>query len=74
MMDPNTERLICETIAEVLRERLVELETLEATGDAAEDTASKLVFVRKLLVRFDAKGTPRREELAEQLPLVRSAA
>jgi hypothetical protein len=74
MMDPNTERLICETMAEVLRERLVELETLEATADAAEDTASKLVFVRKLLVRFDSRGTPRREELAKQLPLVRSAA
>jgi hypothetical protein len=61
-------------MAEVLRERLVELETLEATADAAEDTASKLVFVRKLLVRFDSRGTPRREELAKQLPLVRSAA
>jgi hypothetical protein len=74
MLDPNKERLICETMAEVLRERLVELETLEATGDATEETASTLVFVRKLLVRIDARDTTRREELAEQLPLVRSAA
>ena len=38
MMGPDTEWEIGETIAEVLRERLVELETLEATGDATKDT------------------------------------
>ena len=69
MMDPDTEWQIGETMAEALRVRLVELETLEATGDATEDTASKLVFVRKLLVRFDATDTAQRQELAERLPL-----
>jgi hypothetical protein len=69
MMDLDTEWQIGETMAEVLRERLVELETLEATGDATEDTASKLAFVRKLLIRFDARDTPRRQELAKRLPL-----
>ena len=39
------------------RERLVELETLEATGAATEDTLGRLVFVRKLLIRFDARDT-----------------
>jgi hypothetical protein len=34
MMDSDTERHIGETTAEVLRARLAELETLEATGDA----------------------------------------
>jgi hypothetical protein len=57
MMDSNTERHIGETMAEVLRERLVELETLEATGAAPKDTASRLDFVRKLLVRFDERDT-----------------
>ena len=56
MMDPDTERHIGETMAEVLRERLMELETLEATGDATEDTV-RLAFVRKLLIRFDARDT-----------------
>jgi hypothetical protein len=69
MMDADTEWQIGETMAEVFRERLVELETLEASGDATEDTASKLVFVRKLLGRFDATDTTRRQELAERPPL-----
>ena len=69
MMDLDTEWQIGETMAEVLRERLVELETLEATGDATEDTASKLAFVRKLLIRFDVRDTPRRQEQAKRLPL-----
>ena len=56
-MDPNTERHIGETMAEVLRERLVELETLEATGAATEETVGRLAFVRKLLIRFDARDT-----------------
>jgi hypothetical protein len=59
MMDSDTDRPIGETMAEVLRERLLELETLEATGDATEDTVGKLVFVRKLLLRFDARETTR---------------
>ena len=57
MMDSNTEWQIGETMAEVLRERLVELETLEATGAATEDTVGRLAFVRKLLIRFDARDT-----------------
>ena len=57
MMDLDTERQIGETMAEVLRERLVELETLEATGAATEDTVGRLAFVRKLLIRFDARDT-----------------
>ena len=57
MMDPNTERHIGETMAEVLRERLVELETLEATGAATEETVGRLAFVRELLIRFDARET-----------------
>ena len=57
MMDSDTEWQIGETMAEVLRERLVELETLEATGGATEDTVGRLAFVRKLLIRFDARDT-----------------
>jgi hypothetical protein len=67
MMDSDTERQIGEAMVEVLRERLVELETLEATGDATEGAVSRLVFVRKLLVGFDARDTTRRRELAERL-------
>ena len=59
MTDSDTERHIGETMAEVLRARLVELETQEATGDATEDTVSSLAFVRKMLVRFDARDTMR---------------
>jgi len=55
MMNADMERHIGETMAVVLRERLMELETLEATGAATEDTVSRLAFVRKLLVQFDAK-------------------
>ena len=44
-------------MAEVLRERLMELETQEATGDATEDTVGRLTLVRKLLIRFDARDT-----------------
>ena len=40
MTDPDTERHIGETMAEVLRERLVELETPEATGAATEEAPS----------------------------------
>jgi len=57
MMDPDTECQIGETMAEVFRERLVELETLEATGDAPENTVSRLAFVRKMLIWFDARDT-----------------
>ncbi len=57
MMDSNMERHIGETMAEVLRERLIELEILAATCDAPEDTIGRLAFVRKMLVRFDARDT-----------------
>jgi hypothetical protein len=57
MRDSDTERHIGETMAEVLRERLVELETLEATGTATKETVGRLAFVRKLLIRFDARDT-----------------
>ena len=73
MMNSDAERHIAETMAVVLRERLVELETLEATGDATEDTVSRLAFVRNLLVRFDARDMKGRQELAERLPLGSSA-
>jgi len=66
MMDFDAERLIGETMAEVLRERLIELETLEATGDVTENTVSRLAFVRKLLVRFDA-----RDIILHQVPAAR---
>jgi hypothetical protein len=56
-MDSDMERPIGETMAEVLRERLIELETLEGTGAATEYTLSRLAFVRKLLVRFDERDT-----------------
>ena len=55
-MDFDLERHIGETMAEVLRERLIELETLEASGAAPEDDISRLAYVRKLLVQFDARG------------------
>jgi hypothetical protein len=58
MMDCDSERHIGETMAEVLRERLVELETLEATGAATKDTVGRLNYVRKLLVKFDERDTP----------------
>jgi hypothetical protein len=58
MTDFDTERHIGETMAEVLRERLVELETLEATGDATNETVGRLIYVRSLLVRFDERNTP----------------
>jgi len=67
MMDSDTERQIGETMVEVLRERLMELETMEATGDATEGTVSRLVFVRKLLGGFEAGDTTWRWELAERL-------
>jgi hypothetical protein len=57
MWDPDTEWQIGETMAEVLRERLVELETLEATGVSTEETVGRLAYVRKLLIRFDARDT-----------------
>jgi len=56
-LDSDTEWQIGETMAEVLRERLVELETLEATGAATEETVGRLASVRKLLIRFDARDT-----------------
>ena len=59
MTDHDIERLIGETMAEVLRQRLVELETLKATGAATDDTVGKLDYVRKLLVRFDEKDLTR---------------
>lgn len=59
MLDTDMERHIGETLALVLRERLVELETLEVTGGATAETASRLAYVRALLVRFDAKEATR---------------
>lgn len=67
MMDFDTERHIGETMALVLRERLVELETLEASGGATGDTVSRLAFVRKMLVRFDARDTAIRQQRAGML-------
>jgi hypothetical protein len=58
MTDFDNEQHIGETMAEVLRERLVELETLEATGDATNETVGRLNYVRTLLVRFDERDTP----------------
>jgi hypothetical protein len=43
----------------------------EAIGAATEETVGRLAFVRKLLIRFDARDTKGRQELAEQLPLLR---
>ena len=57
MMNSDTERQIGETMAVVFREQLVELETLEATGEATEETVGRLTIVRKLLIRFDARDT-----------------
>lgn len=69
MIDFDTERLIGETMAEVLRERLIELETLEAAGDATGDTVSRLAFVRKMLVRFDAREIALYPERVERVRL-----
>jgi hypothetical protein len=57
MMNSDSERHIGETMAVVLRERLIDLESLEATGEATEETVGRLAFVRKLLIRFDARDT-----------------
>ena len=51
MTDWDSERHIGETMAEVLRERLVELETLEAAGAATKHTVRRLDYVRTLLGR-----------------------
>jgi hypothetical protein len=59
MTDCDSERHIGETMAEVLRIRLVELETLEATGAATEDTVGRLDYVCKLLVRADERDLTR---------------
>jgi hypothetical protein len=59
MTDCDIERLIGETMAEVLRQRLVELKTLKATGAATDDTDGRLDYVRKLLVRFDERDLTR---------------
>jgi hypothetical protein len=56
-MDYDNERHIGETMAEVLRERLIDLETIQATGEVTMDTLERLNYVRKLLVRFDERGT-----------------
>jgi hypothetical protein len=56
-MDPDTEWQIGETMVVVFRERLVELETMEASGAAPEDIVSRLAYVHKLLVQFDARDT-----------------
>ena len=69
MMNSDTERHIGETMAVVLREQLIDRNSLEATGEATEDTVSRLAFVRNLLVRFDARDMKGRQELAEWLPL-----
>ena len=61
MMDFDTDRLIGETMPEVLRKRL---ETMEATGGATEDTISRLAYVHKLLVQFDARDTARHQAAA----------
>ena len=55
MMDFDTERQIGETMALVLRERLIELETQAEAGQVSTDNANRLAFVRKLLVQFDAR-------------------
>jgi hypothetical protein len=57
MRKPVMERHIAKTVIQILRERLVELETLKATGAAPEDTVRRLAFVRKLLVQFDATAS-----------------
>ena len=57
MMNADMERHIGETMAVVLRERLIDLESLEATGEATEESVGRLAFVRKLLIRFDARDT-----------------
>ena len=57
MSDSDTDWQIGETMAEVLREQLMELETQEATGAATEETVCRLTLVRKLLIRFDARDT-----------------
>ena len=69
MMNSDTEGHIGETMAVVLRERLIDLESLEATGEATKDTVSRLAFVRNLLVRFDARDMKGCQEPAERLPL-----
>jgi hypothetical protein len=58
MMDFDMERPIGETMAEVLRGGLVELETQEATGDVSNETVGRLNYVRTLLVRFDDRDAP----------------
>jgi hypothetical protein len=76
MRKPVMERHIDKTVISILRERLVELETLKATGAATEDTVRRLAFVRKLRVQFDATasrafssevGTGSRQENAMKL-------
>jgi hypothetical protein len=48
-------KILPEEIIEILRERLVELEHLEATGAATPDTCEMLVAVRGLLAKLESK-------------------
>ena len=61
----NLERDIGETMTVVLRERLVELESLASTSGATEETAGRLAYVRKMLILFDAKCARRPQAPAE---------
>jgi hypothetical protein len=46
-------KILPEEIIEILRERLVELEHLEATGAATPDICEMLVAVRGLLAKLE---------------------
>ena len=56
MIDSGTERLIGETMAELFRERLVELATVEESRAAPKDTNNRRAYLRILLARFGARA------------------
>ena len=53
MTDPEMERPLAEQVVQILRERLKELEILQASGSTPEDTSTRLALVRKLLARLE---------------------
>ncbi|HTV34616.1 MAG TPA: hypothetical protein VME69_16260 [Methylocella sp.] len=66
MAPSEMESQITRTLTEVLKERLIELESFVMAGKASDDTIRRLDFVRMLLQKFEAKavesGDPERRE------------
>jgi hypothetical protein len=49
------DRSLADSLVDILRERLAELEDLEATGGGTPDTCEVLIAVRGLLAELESK-------------------